>query len=745
MQHSSRRRLSTVSSKAAANQRVVMTLYRQLLRWCNETEKEIPLLTFVPPVHIQPPQIHPSSLRMVAQKDPKSPLARGTNSTYFPPNAVIEETELTVPIANSEDAKKFFRAIFRMNCYPPATEQDTNNILDDDASMKKEQISLAFEGMRSLNELSTQQLKILKENRDKHWDRADVKFRVGQVVQHNTERWRGVVLGWNRIENKEKDHGTPATSLTQKSYKPTKSEDNVNCVVVLDWGDASLMQKTNRPISSIKNVYQSDLSLIKDQDLLRIRSGQLGEHFKRFDPATRCFVPGEVSAFVFPCDSLNQEWENYKNPSDRAALEMMDGIQKMAEHLRQILLGYTSSPESQKLTILSSLLKRLTRLSEGDVVPNEERFSLYRNSTQILMKHHLELFMNVLVEINDTLWTRRSSKDTNRVVKYNLGEVVQHKKYGFRGVVVAWDVEPAYEVTHWDGLQHIDNPEQYPFYHVIPDPRDVLVAFGGERPWRYVCEENLEACPGNNRSIDVDLEPEWSYDSSSGTYNPPNDLVFRHGGNLKDDGITEKCLQEMKDAIIFLLVSVRESSPIENTDLNSMAELMAIDKFFEILKHAEDSETATVLSDSFKEIWKAHKDCDIRFAFDTGVNYLLKGKTEQALEKFSEVVDKDPGYAEAYNKASTSEFMNGNLDASLAAAQKTLELFPNHFQALNGLGLVYNEKKDLEFAAEAFRKSIELDPWSPVQGRLSVCLDTLERWRKSTFKFKDDATTSNKT
>lgn len=106
--------------------------------------------------------------------------------------------------------------------------------------------------------------------------------------------------------------------------------------------------------------------------------------------------------------------------------------------------------------------------------------------------------------------------------------------------------EPAYEVTHWDGLQHIDDPEKHPFYHVIPDPNDTMVAFGGERAWRYVCEANLEACPIESRNIDVDLEPEWSYDAIEGKYVPPDDLVFRHGGQLNDDGVTEKCLKELK-------------------------------------------------------------------------------------------------------------------------------------------------------------------------------------------------------
>ncbi len=118
--------------------------------------------------------------------------------------------------------------------------------------------------------------------------------------------------------------------------------------------------------------------------------------------------------------------------------------------------------------------------------------------------------------------------------------------------------EPAYEVTHWDGLQHIENPEQYPFYHVIPDRGDTMVAFGAERPWRYVCEENLEICPKEDRELDIDLEPEWTVDAESGKYQPPEELSLRHGGQLEDDGITENCLEELK-VRIFCLPVVRVS------------------------------------------------------------------------------------------------------------------------------------------------------------------------------------------
>ena len=174
-------------------------------------------------------------------------------------------------------------------------------------------------------------------------------------------------------------------------------------------------------------------------------------------------------------------------------------------------------------------------------------------------------------------------------------------------------------------------------------------------------------------------------------------------------------------------------------DLCMIVDRLSTENMFQAMKHAEDPDTATVLSDAFKEIWKGHEDKDIRYKFDTGVNYLLTGKTSKALGIFGEVVDEDPTYAEAWNKAATCEFMIGNLDASMAAAQRTLEIVPDHFQALNGLGLVYNEKRELVHAKDNFRKSIKLDPWSVVAPRLSVCLDTLKRWKNnSVLNFDQD-------
>lgn len=438
-------------------------------------------------------------------------------------------------------------------------------------------------------------------------------------------------------------------------------------------------------------------------------------------------------AYEYPADLPAESLETGKEELERletVATDIMEGCQTVAEHLERIILDYTSSPESRKLDVLANLLERTSKLAKGDVLPLLDQFAVDGVSPLKTAALHLQEIVSITEDTIELLWHRRVvTQEVERTIRFGLGDVVKHTEYGFRGVVVAWDEKPRVDVSRWDGLQHIDKPESYPFYHIIPDQEDCFRAFGGERPSRYVCEANLETCPESEMNIDVDLEPEWTCKPSEGSYIPPQDLVFKYGGDIGDDGITKQCLVELRDSLTQLLVSVRDSAPIGVAALGEASEKLAMPNLLDILKHAPSMETATIISDCLKEIWRAHSNMDLRHRLETAVELLLGGKTQEALIIFSQLADEDPNYAEAWNKASTCEFMLGNLEAALASAQKTLEILPNHFQALNGLGVTYYEKNDLPAAVNSFEKSLELDPWSPVSARLSMCLDTIQRWQ----------------
>jgi hypothetical protein len=156
------------TQKGENRSHIVLALYRQLLRWCDDTEDDIPLSYFIPPVYLKSPQIEEKSLQLLAAGDSESRIKRCT----FPPKATIDETQLTCPIHSSVDARSFFRGVFRLNAW---AETDPAN--------EKQRIGLAFEGLKSLNEL-THTLTDLNERREKHVDRNNVEFRIGKGRIH---------------------------------------------------------------------------------------------------------------------------------------------------------------------------------------------------------------------------------------------------------------------------------------------------------------------------------------------------------------------------------------------------------------------------------------------------------------------------------------------------------------------------------------------------------------------------------
>lgn len=148
-------------TSAADNGRLGRNLYRQLIRWCRNTDETIPLASFVPPVTLKPPHVEEESLQKLAESD-------DTDWQHMlPPNTKVEDHQMTVPIANAKDAESLFRVVFRMN--------------QNDASQKvfKQRISTAFEALKSLNQL-TGGLSSLQEQREKHLDRDGVLYHVGQ-------------------------------------------------------------------------------------------------------------------------------------------------------------------------------------------------------------------------------------------------------------------------------------------------------------------------------------------------------------------------------------------------------------------------------------------------------------------------------------------------------------------------------------------------------------------------------------
>lgn len=72
-------------------------------------------------------------------------------------------------------------------------------------------------------------------------------------------------------------------------------------------------------------------------------------------------------------------------------------------------------------------------------------------------------------------------------VKFRVGQVIKHKKFGYRGVIIGWDYK-AKAPDHWLQVNHFDPGWRHlPNYSVLVDTRDRT-----DVQTTYVVEENMD-------------------------------------------------------------------------------------------------------------------------------------------------------------------------------------------------------------------------------------------------------------
>lgn len=138
-----------------------------------------------------------------------------------------------------------------------------------------------------------------------------------------------------------------------------------------------------------------------------------------------------------------------------------------------------------------------------------------------------------------------------------------------------------------------------------------------------------------------------------------------------------------------------------------------LDPLFARLQTTTDGSEARVLEAMIWSIWSETADPASAALMRDGMLAMSSGAFADALAHFDALVERDPDFAEAWNKRATLHYLLGDYRASVADIVRTLDLEPRHFGALSGLGLIYTALNQGDAALRSFERALELNPHMP--------------------------------
>jgi len=109
-------------------------------------------------------------------------------------------------------------------------------------------------------------------------------------------------------------------------------------------------------------------------------------------------------------------------------------------------------------------------------------------------------------------------------------------------------------------------------------------------------------------------------------------------------------------------------------------------------------------------LWCRAADPETAHLFRAGVEAMQRRQLAEAEELFSRVVEREPDFAEGWNKRATVRFLRKDFSRSVEDCRQTLMRNRNHFGAASGQGLCHMSLGEFREAAVCFRRALEIHP-----------------------------------
>ena len=93
-----------------------------------------------------------------------------------------------------------------------------------------------------------------------------------------------------------------------------------------------------------------------------------------------------------------------------------------------------------------------------------------------------------------------------------------------------------------------------------------------------------------------------------------------------------------------------------------------------------------------------------------GIAYRNKGEIDAAIQDYNKAIDLNPEHADAYNNRGVAYRNKGEIDAAIQDYNKAIDLNPEYVNAYNNRGIAYRNKGEIDAAIQDYTKAIDLNP-----------------------------------
>ena len=135
-----------------------------------------------------------------------------------------------------------------------------------------------------------------------------------------------------------------------------------------------------------------------------------------------------------------------------------------------------------------------------------------------------------------------------------------------------------------------------------------------------------------------------------------------------------------------------------------------LNQLFNELK-ANKAQVAAKIEQEIWSLWSTHPtDQKLTARLEEGSMFIRNQQLTKARDIFTEVINIDQNWAEAWNKRATVLYMMGEFQKSQDDIDKVLALEARHFGALAGQGLVNIKLRNYEKAIRSYEQAKEIYP-----------------------------------